>query len=125
MRLFLCIKMTAKPEPHYKDLEIVKNNYLDRDYSIKIEVPEFNCVCPRTGLPDFGTIYINYVPNKYIIELKSLKLYIVKYRNIGIFHEDVTNRILDDFKKASSPKKIEVIGDFNPRGGIKTSIYSN
>ena len=98
---------------------------MDRDYSIKIEVPEFNCVCPRTGLPDFGTIYINYVPNKYIIELKSLKLYIVKYRNVGIFHEDVTNRILDDFKKASSPKKIEVIGDFNPRGGIKTSVYAN
>ena len=117
--------MTSKPEPHYKDLEIVKNNYSNRDYSIKIEIPEFNCMCPRTGLPDFGTIYINYVPNKYIVELKSLKLYIVKYRNIGIFHEDVTNRILDDFKKACSPKKIEVIGDFNPRGGIKTSIYSN
>ena len=117
--------MTSKPEPHYKDLEKVKNNYLDRDYSIKIEVPEFNCVCPRTGLPDFGTIYINYVPNKYIIELKSLKLYIVKYRNVGIFHENVANKILEDFKLACNPKKIEVVGSFVPRGGIKTNVVVN
>ena len=117
--------MTPIHNPHYKDLEIVKNNYKDREYSIKIEIPEFNCVCPRTNLPDFGTIFINYIPNQYIVELKSLKLYIVKYRNIGIFHEDVTNQICDDFKKACKPKKIEVVGDFNPRGGIKTSIYTN
>ena len=122
---FLMIIMSSALKPNYKDLEIVKNEFPDRDYEINISIPEFNCVCPRTGFPDFGIIYINYLPNKYIVELKSLKLYIVKYRNIGIFHEDVTNRILDDFKKASSPQKIEVIGDFNPRGGIKTSIYSN
>ena len=87
-----------------------------------ISIPEFNAVCPKTGLPDFGTIYITYSPNKHIVELKSLKLYIVKFRNCGIFHEHVTNKILDDFKKAAKPKKIEVYGDFSPRGGIKTSV---
>jgi|TARA_Y100000994_G_C15286845_1_gene273656 7-cyano-7-deazaguanine reductase len=112
-------------EPKYTDLEIVPNEYGDRDYTIDISVPEFNCVCPRTGLPDFGTIKISYVPNKSIVELKSLKLYMVKFRNLGIFHEHVTNRILDDFKQICNPKKIEVIGDFNPRGGIKTVVKSS
>ena len=114
--------MPTDPQPNYKNLEIVKNDFPNRDYEINISIPEFNCVCPRTGLPDFGTICINYLPNKYIVELKSLKLYIVKFRNIGIFHENVTNKILDDFKKAAKPKKIEVYGDFSPRGGIKTSV---
>ncbi len=110
--------------PTYKDLEIVPNEFSDRDYTINISIPEFNCVCPRTGLPDFGTIHITYIPKKHIVELKSLKLYIVKFRNMGIFHENVTNVILDDFKKACSPKKIKVVGDFKPRGGIKTDILS-
>ena len=79
-------------------------------------------MCPRTGLPDFATIKICYIPNKMIVELKSLKLYIVKFRQIGVFHEHVTNKILDDFVQAAKPKKITVIGDFHPRGGIKTSI---
>ena len=109
--------------PSYKDLEIVKNEYPDKEYSIKIEIPEFNCVCPRTGLPDFGCIYIEYSPNKYIVELKSLKLYTVKYRNLGIFHENVTNKFLDDIKKACKPKDISVKGDFRPRGGIKTEVF--
>ena len=109
-------------EPQFSDLEVVNNDYQDRDYTIKIEVPEFNCVCPRTGLPDFANIKICYVPNQYIVELKSLKLYMVKFRNVGIFHEHVTNRILDDFIKIASPKKINIIGDFHPRGGIKTSV---
>ena len=112
-------------EPSYKDLEIVNNQYSDRNYVIDIDIPEFNCVCPKTGLPDFGTIHIQYTPQKHIVELKSLKLYIVKFRNIGIFHEHVTNRILDDFKKACQPKKINIIGDFCPRGGIKTVVKSN
>ena len=73
-------------------------------------------------MPDFGIIKIKYVPDKFIVELKSLKLYIVKFRNIGIFHENVTNKILEDFEKACSPKKLSVLGDFNPRGGIKTDI---
>jgi len=117
--------MSQTNEPKYTDLEIVPNEYGNRDYTIEVSVPEFNCVCPRTGLPDFGTINITYVPNKSIVELKSLKLYMVKFRNVGIFHEHVTNRILDDFTKACKPKKIEVIGDFNPRGGIKTIVKSS
>ena len=117
--------MSSASKPNYKDLEIVKNEFPNRNYEINISIPEFTCVCPRTGLPDFGTIYINYWPKKYIVELKSLKLYIVKFRNLGIFHETVTNKILDDFKNSADPKKIEVVGDFNPRGGIKTSIKTN
>lgn len=114
--------MSKNNKPDFRDLEAVQNDYQDRDYEIKIEIPEFNCVCPRTGLPDFGIIRISYVPDKMIVELKSLKLYIVKFRNMGIFHETVTNKILDDLQKALKPRKISVIGDFNPRGGIKTSI---
>ena len=108
----------------HSDLEIVENNYSDRNYTIKISIPEFACVCPKTGLPDYGTIKINYIPNDYIVELKSLKLYIVKFRNVGIFHEHVTNQILDDFKNAVHPRKIEVFGLFNARGGIQTSVES-
>tara|TARA_B100000614_G_scaffold253033_1_gene266445 strand:- start:459 stop:812 length:354 start_codon:yes stop_codon:yes gene_type:complete len=109
-------------EPNYKDLEIVNNEYSDREYNIDVSVPEFNCVCPKTGLPDFANIIIQYVPDKYIVELKSLKLYMVKFRNVGIFHEHVTNRILDDIVKVASPKKIKIVGDFHPRGGVKTSV---
>ena len=108
--------------PTYNELEVVDNEYKDRDYEINISIPEFNCVCPRTKLPDFATININYIPNNKIVELKSLKLYIVKFRNVGIFHEHVTNKIVDDFSKACNPKKIEVVGNFKPRGGIKTSV---
>ena len=108
--------------PNFKDLEVVKNQYSDRDYEVTVSIPEFNCICPRSGLPDFGTIKINYVPDKSIVELKSLKLYVVKFRNVGIFHEHVTNKILDDFKAASRPRKIEVYGEFNPRGGISTKV---
>jgi len=117
--------MSQINEPKYTDLEIVPNEYGNRDYTIEVSVPEFNCVCPRTGLPDFGTINITYVPDQSIVELKSLKLYMVKFRNVGIFHEHVTNRILDDFTKACKPKKIEITGDFNPRGGIKTIVKSS
>ena len=112
-------------EPQYSDLEIVNNDYPDRNYTIKVEVPEFNCVCPRTGLPDFANIKINYIPDQHIVELKSLKLYMVKFRNIGNFHEHVTNRILDDFIKIARPKKINIVGDFHPRGGIKTSVEAS
>ncbi len=117
--------MDQNNQPTYQDLEVVPNEYRVREYEIDISIPEFNCVCPRTGLPDFGTIYITYVPNKSIVELKSLKLYIVKYRNMGIFHEHLTKRILEDFKKACDPKTIKVVGDFNPRGGIKTIVKSS
>tara|TARA_B110000116_G_scaffold129661_1_gene112523 strand:+ start:103 stop:456 length:354 start_codon:yes stop_codon:yes gene_type:complete len=109
-------------EPHKKDLEIVPNEYKNQEYEVNVSIPEFNCVCPRTGLPDFATIKINYIPNKHIVELKSLKLYIVKFRDMGIFHESATNKIFNDFKNACNPKKIEVIGEFSARGGISTVV---
>ncbi len=111
--------------PSYKDLETVPNEYTKNNYEIEISIPEFNAVCPKTGLPDFGTIYITYTPNKKIVELKSLKLYIVKFRNIGIFHEHVTNKIMDDIKTAATPRKINVSGVFNARGGIQTTINAD
>ena len=114
-----------KSEPSHTDLEVVENEYRDRDYTINVSIPEFNCVCPRSGLPDFGKIIINYVPKKHIVELKSLRLYIVKFRNVGIFHEHVTNRILDDFVKVAQPKKINIVGIFHPRGGINTSVEAS
>ena len=114
-----------KDEPKYTDLEIVENEYRDREYTISISIPEFNCVCPRTGLPDFANIKIQYVPDEYIVELKSLKLYAVKFRNVGVFHEHVTNRILDDFIKVAKPKKINIVGTFHPRGGINTSVEAS
>ena len=115
--------MTHKPS--HQDLEVVENQYADRDYLVKVSIPEFSCVCPRSNLPDYAVIDIHYIPDKHIVELKSLKLYIVKFRNLGIFHEHVTNKIMDDFKKASNPKKIEVFGRFNPRGGICTVVESS
>ena len=115
--------MTSR-KPSHQDLEVVENQYVDRDYIVKVSIPEFSCVCPRTGMPDFAVIDIHYIPDKYIVELKSLKLYMVGFRDLGIFHEHVTNKIMDDFKKASSPRKIEVWGRFNPRGGICTVVES-
>jgi 7-cyano-7-deazaguanine reductase len=92
------------------------------DYEIKIEIPEFTSVCPKTGLPDFGTIVIRYVPRARCLELKSLKDYILAYRNLGIFYENVVNRILEDVVKACQPVLASVAGEFNPRGGIKSVI---
>jgi len=104
------------------ELEIVENQYINRDYEIEISIPEFTCVCPRTGQPDFANIEICYIPDAYIVELRSLKLYLQTYRNMGIFHEAVTNKILEDFRSACKPRKIEVLGKFNPRGGISTNV---
>jgi 7-cyano-7-deazaguanine reductase len=87
-----------------------------------MECPEFTCVCPRTGQPDFATLRIRYVPAQLCVELKSLKLYLWSYRNEGAFHEAVTNQILDDLVEALQPKSMTVIGDFNVRGGIHTTI---
>jgi 7-cyano-7-deazaguanine reductase len=94
----------------------------DRDYTIEISFPEFTCLCPRSGYPDFATIKINYIPDKYIVELKSLKLYLNNFRNEHISHESVTNSVFDDLKKFLKPRSLEVIGDFNPRGNVKTVI---
>ena len=115
----------SSSSPNYSDFEVVNNQYSDRDYDVKISIPEFTCVCPRTGHPDFATIEINYIPNKLIVELKSLKLYIQQFRSLGIFHENVTNKILDDFRLACEPQKIDVIGHFNPRGGISTVVRAH
>lgn len=92
------------------------------DYEISIEIPEYTSVCPKTGLPDFGTITITYVPDKLCLELKSLKLYILAYRNLGIFYENVVNRILEDVVAACRPKRASVVGEFNPRGGLKSRV---
>ena len=104
------------------ELETVANQYPDREYEIDIECPEFTAVCLKTGQPDFGTIHICYVPDQKIIELKSLKFYMFSYRDEGVFHEHVTNRILDDIVAAVDPIRCEVRGDFNVRGGLKTVV---
>ena len=105
-----------------KRLEAVTNPHADRDYEVTMAVPEFTCLCPITGQPDFATIRIRYVPDQHLVELKSLKLYLWSYRQEGAFHEDVTNRILDDLVAAIHPRWAEVVGDFNVRGGIKTEV---
>jgi len=93
-----------------------------RDVEVRIEQPEFTSVCPMMGLPDFGTIRVVYVPDRLIVELKSLKLYLVQYRGVGVFYEHVVNRILDDLVAAVRPKRMEVTGEFAPRGGIRTAV---
>ena len=105
-----------------KLLETFANPRPARDYEISMECPEFTCVCPRTGQPDFAVIRIRYVPAELCVELKSLKLYLWSYRNEGAFHEAVTNQILDDLVEALKPKSMAVTGDFNVRGGIHTTI---
>ena len=103
-------------------LTTVENKYPNRDYEINITLPEFTCLCPISGYPDFAVIHVNYIPDKLIIELKSLKLYINKFRDQKIFHEEAVNRILDDLVSIAKPRWMEVIGDFNPRGNVKTVI---
>ena len=105
-----------------KDLETFPNPRPNRDYEIAMECPEFTCICPRTGQPDFATIRIRYAPDRLCVELKSLKLYLWSYRNEGAFHEAVINQILDDLVAACQPKSMTVVGDFNVRGGIHTTI---
>lgn len=101
-------------------IECFENQF--KNYEITISIPEFTSVCPRTGLPDFGTITIRYIPNQLCVELKSLKMYILAYRNLGIFYENAVNRILRDFVKASKPIQAVVTGEFNVRGGMKSII---
>ncbi|MGH7408811.1 MAG: preQ(1) synthase [Candidatus Methylomirabilales bacterium] len=103
-------------------LETFPNPNPERDYEIAFECPEFTCLCPRTGQPDFATLRIRYVPDTRCVELKSLKLYLWSYRNEGAFHEAVTNQILDDLVKACEPRRMTVVGDFYVRGGIHTVI---
>ncbi len=103
-------------------LEIFDNTYPDRDYTIEIINPEFTSVCPKTGLPDFGTITIRYVPDKSCVELKSLKYYFLEYRNAGIFYENITNKILDDLVSVLQPRSLSVITKWKARGGITETV---
>jgi 7-cyano-7-deazaguanine reductase len=95
------------------------------DYEIKIEVPEFTSICPKTGLPDFGHLVIRYTPKDNCIELKSLKMYLLAYRNLGIFYENAVNRILEDLVESCKPVKASVVGEFNPRGGLRSCIEAH
>lgn len=112
-------------KPNRDQLEIFDNSYPGRDYEIVIRCPEFTSVCPKTGQPDFGELIFTYVPDKKIVELKSLKLYLQAFRNEGIFYENVTNRILDDFIAMTEPKSATLVSNWGPRGGISSVITAS
>jgi len=114
--------LTTRPG---KTLETFPNPEPGRDYTIEFTCPEFTCVCPRTGQPDFATFHISYVPDRSCVELKSLKLYLWSFRDEGHFHEAVTNRVLNDLVAAISPRRMSVIGDFAVRGGIHTVVRAH
>ncbi len=103
-------------------LETWNNPHVDRDYEVDISFPEFTCLCPRSGYPDFATIRIRYVPDRKIVELRSLKLYLNSFRDVPVSHEDVTNRIYSELDRILRPRFLEVLGDFNPRGNVKTVV---
>lgn len=109
-------------ENHSSLLERFENRNQKRDYLIRFKIPEFTCLCPRSGFPDFATIFVEYIPKEYCMELKSLKMYVAAYRNKGIFHEDVANQILDDLMATISAKYMKVYADFNVRGNIHTTV---
>jgi len=113
--------MSTKPS---KDLETFDNPRPERDYTIRISLPEFTCLCPKTGQPDFATIKLEYIADRKCVELKSLKLYIWSFRDEGAFHEDVTNQILSDLVAATQPRFMRVTADFNVRGGVYTTIVA-
>ncbi|MFO1021231.1 MAG: preQ(1) synthase [Planctomycetales bacterium] len=112
------------PENFRDTLETFENQFPDRDYVIETICPEFTSVCPKTGQPDFGTLTLSYIPDKLCIELKSLKLYLQRYRNHGAFYEHVTNLILDDLVAVSAPRWMKLVAAFTPRGGIRTNIIA-
>jgi len=114
------MKNTNKKE--VLQVETFPNPFPGRDYTVEMECPEFTCLCPKTGQPDFAVLHISYVPDKLCLELKSLKIYLVSYRNEGGFHEKVTNIILDDLVSACRPRKMKIVGEFNVRGGIHTTV---
>ena len=103
-------------------IEVWKNQYPHKEYTVRLDVPEFTCICPKTGLPDFAVIHVTYSPDKTCIELKSFKMYIISFRNIGIFHEHLANKILDDIVKACKPRWAKVEAVMNPRGGITATV---
>ena len=107
------------------EMRAFENKYPHRDYHVRLEFVEFTSLCPRTGLPDFGTIMIDYVPDRLIVESKSLKLYLNAYRNLGIFNEHVVNKILEDFVRTCNPRFVEVTGIFNIRGGVIIRVQAS
>ena len=113
--------MSSEPS---RELETFANPNPDSDYTIRIRIPEFTCLCPKTGQPDFATLHIDYVPAQRCVELKSLKLYVWSYRNEGAFHEAVTNRILEDLVDATRPHFMRITAEFNVRGGIYTTVVA-
>jgi len=113
--------MSTQPS---KDLETFANPQPGRDYTIRIRMPEFTCLCPKTGQPDFATLHLEYIPESLCVELKSLKLYIWSFRDEGAFHEDVTNRILDDLVTATAPRFMRLTAEFMVRGGIYTTVVA-
>ncbi len=127
---FLSLMNYEDKQDHIRSLEtppieVFRNIYRDRRYRIDMEIPEFTAVCPKTGLPDFGILYLSYEPDEFCLELKSLKEYILFYRNVGIFHENVVNRVLEDVVKACAPHRARLHGDYNVRGGIKTRVTAS
>jgi 7-cyano-7-deazaguanine reductase len=114
--------MPLPKTPSADQLETFTNQFPEREYTVEIVCPEFTSVCPKTGQPDFGTITFTYVPGELCVELKSLKLYLQRFRNEGVFYEHVVNRLLDDFVKACRPRRCKVVGAFTPRGGITTTV---
>jgi len=106
------------------DIEVWENQYADRDYVVELNIPEFTCICPKTALPDFAVIKVSYKPAKTCLELKSLKMYLLEYRQLGIFHEHLVNKLLDDFVKACHPRWMRVEVLMNPRGGIGTTVLA-
>ncbi|MFQ5680671.1 MAG: preQ(1) synthase [Candidatus Omnitrophota bacterium] len=103
-------------------IEVWENQYPDKDYLVYLEIPEFTCICPKTGLPDFAVIRIEYRPDKFCLELKSLKYYMTFYRNVGIFHEHLVNKVMDDIVCCAHPRAAKITAVFNPRGGITTTV---
>jgi 7-cyano-7-deazaguanine reductase len=110
------------PTQPSKQLETIPNPAPDRDYWVELVCPEFTCLCPRTGQPDFATFHIRYIPDKLLVELKSLKLYLWSFRDEGHYHEEVTNKVADDLFEALEPRTLEVEARFNVRGGIETTV---
>jgi 7-cyano-7-deazaguanine reductase len=106
-------------------IETWLNQYPEKEYLIEMDIPEFTCVCPKTGLPDFADLRLSYMPDRDCLELKSFKLYLTSFRNTGIFHEHVVNRILDDLVAACRPRRAVLKGVFNPRGGITTTVTAS
>jgi 7-cyano-7-deazaguanine reductase len=113
--------MSTQPS---RELELFPNPQPERDYTIRISIPEFTCLCPKTGQPDFATLLLEYIPDRQCVELKSLKMYIWSFRNQGAFHEAVTNEILDDLVTATAPRFMRLSAIFNVRGGIDTTVIA-